>query len=174
MKTFDEVLAMSPGEGWLHDSEARLLWKCCEQTIGPILEVGCYVGRSTSFLTAFGRQVYCVDPFSNFNSDDMSGDTIEQKFLANMKRMGATNFMLFRQHVETWIPMPVGLAYLDGDHTYQGTWNQIKAAQKCSPNIIAIHDVNDHGDGKMIKRAALEALGPWNERVERLAVWNIK
>jgi hypothetical protein len=65
------------------------------------------------------------------------------------------------------------LAYLDGDHTYQGTYNQIKVAQRCLPSIIAIHDVNDNGGGKMIKEAALSLLGPWNERVERLAVWTI-
>lgn len=174
MMTFDETLALAPGEGWLHESEARLLWQCCEKTEGPILEVGCYVGKSTCILTAFERPVYCVDPFCNFNSDDMSGDSIEQRFLFNMNKRGITNFTLFRRHVETWIPMPVGFAYLDGDHTYQGTVNQIRVAKQCKPSVIAIHDVNDYGDGMMIKKAAIALLGPWDERVERLAVWNLK
>ncbi len=173
-RSFAEVLATCPGEGWLHIEEAQLLWKCCEETVGPILEVGCYCGRSTVFLAAHGRQVYCVDPFAGFNCDDPTGDGIAQRFLESMVFNNITNVTQFRMRVEDWEPMPVGFAYLDGDHTYQGTIDQIKVAQKCSPRIIAIHDVNDYGAGRKIKQAAVELLGAWDERVARLAVWRLK
>lgn len=172
MPTFDEVYSTLPGNGWLSESEARLLWKCCECSDGPILEVGCHKGRSTVLLASFGRTVWCVDPFDRF-SDSESGESIRNEFLHNIVER-CISVVLKRMKIEeaaSELPM-VGLAYLDGDHTYDGTVNQIRAAIGCSANIIAIHDVNDSGGGLEVKRAALDELGAWDERVERLAVWH--
>lgn len=80
---------------------------------------------------------------------------------------------VFPIKIDDWTPRPVGLAYLDGDHTYEGTLRQLAAAKACQAKIIAIHDVNDSGGGQTIRDAALKAIGPWNERVERLAWWEV-
>lgn len=172
--TFDERFDNLPADGWLSKPEAELLWRCCERTDNAILEVGCYHGRSTCLLATFGRLVYCVDPFKGFNDDDPDGVNAFVAFTKTIMRRKLTQYVqLFNMKIEKWEPHPVGLAYLDGDHTFQGTLNQIEVAKRCGAKVIAIHDVNDFGEGRMVKRAALQLLGPWHERVERLAVWNL-
>ena len=170
--TFDEVYETLPGNGWLSRSEAELLYRSAKAATGYILEVGCFEGRSTVLLASLGRPVYAVDPFDGFHSE-LSGDEICRRFTVNLVSRGIHNVHLYHYKVEDKeLELPrMGFAYLDGDHTYYGTRLQIGKAKLCGAKVIAIHDVNDSGDGANIKRAALEMLGPWDERVERLAVW---
>ena len=156
--------------GWLTDIEANLLFKYAEQCKGPILEVGCFKGRSTVVLAQTGRQIYSVDPFKNFAKYDPTGDDIEKCFRQNTKDLA--NVELFVMSIEDWAIRPVGFAYLDGNHTYQGTASQIAVARQCFPTYIAAHDVNDSGGGLHVKMACLDALGPWIERSGRLAIFN--
>lgn len=172
--TFEEVYEQIPGNGWLSRGEAELLWRVATACEGEILEVGCYQGRSTCLLASTGRPVYAVDPFADFDDSDKTGDKTEALFLENIHSRGLVNVQLFRMPIMLWETRPVGLAYLDGDHTYFGTIEQINVARLCKPSVIAIHDVNDSGDGLDIQRAAVRLLGPWQERVERLAVWEVK
>lgn len=181
MKTFDEVYATLP-DGWLTEPEARVLWEYARRTEGPILEVGCYKGRSTVLLASLGRPVYCVDPFAGFDDGDPTGLKTKEAFVSNMIRRGHVisfhqalegheDIILCPKRVEEWKARPVGFAYLDGDHTYEGTHDQIGKAWECNPKVIAVHDVNDSGGGLDVKRACLELLGPWSHREGRLAVW---
>lgn len=174
-KTFDEVYVQLPGNGWLTEDEARLLWLCCEKTDGPILEVGCFEGRSTCLLASFGREVHSVDPFKGFSTEDPDGSKAHRAFVDNVLGRNLHNVTLHKMRVEDWEPdhdlEQIGLAYLDGDHTYDGTVEQIKKALTLKPAVIAIHDVNDSGGGAEIKRAALSMLGPWDLRAGRLAAW---
>lgn len=171
--TFDEVYETLPGNGWLNKDEAKLLWEWANKQYLPIiLEVGVYEGRSTCLLSKVdGSHVICVDPFDGF-AEGRSGDEVEAEFRANVSGRKLSNVELFRGRIEDWSQLPVDMAYLDGDHTPDGTRRQIEIALKCSASMIAIHDVNDSGDGLMIKEVTLKMLGPWNERVGRLAVWS--
>ncbi len=182
---FDALFDSLP-DGWLSKPEAEVLWKWVNLTEGPILEVGCYKGRSTILLAATGRAVCTVDPFNNFDSDDPGGMRIYREFYANVLERGVSiavtgegddgpapsGVTLWRQRIEDWAPRPIGFAYLDGDHTFDGTVAQVRTALACGASVIAAHDVNDRGEGKVVKRACLAHLGPWTERVERLAVWD--
>lgn len=188
-RTFEEVYETLPGTGWLTKEEARILWDCCERTRGPILEVGCYEGRSTVLLASHRRkeylyandcglspqradyQILVVDPFKGFSDTDPLGVHTETRLWSNLGERSLDNVMVYRTKIEDWEPREVSFAYLDGNHTYQGTKDQIVRAIQCNPVIIAIHDVNDTGDGVEVKRAAVEMLGVWDYRVERLAVW---
>lgn len=170
--TFEKLFESLP-TGWLTEVEARLLWDCVTRTEGDILEVGCYFGRSTVLLAASGRQVHSVDPFGDDFSTDLKGDEIYKRFQQNLHTRSIDNVCHYRQKIENWQVTPCGLCYLDGDHTYDGTKLQIWKAQWCRPKIIAVHDVNDNGGGVEVKRACLEMLGPWKERVERLAMWEV-
>lgn len=150
---FETLFASLPSDGWLDREEAELLLYAAKQTIGTILEVGCYYGRSTIVLASLGRPIICVDPFSNFNTEDPSGDKIEAGFLSNLKERGITNVSLVRKKIEEWMPTSVGFAYLDGDHTYLGTVSQIKTAISCRASYVCIHDYGKRGDGRKIKEA---------------------
>jgi hypothetical protein len=172
---FDELYDSLPSHGWLTYNEARLLYDTAEPTSGPILEVGSYQGRSTCLLASLGRPVLAIDPFDGFHSE-LSGNDIYAALVANLQQRGyRDNVLIFRQKIEQWrsvIGNPqIGFAYLDGDHTYEGTLAQIVKTLELKVPVIAMHDVNDSGDGLQVKRAALEMLGSWTERVERLAVW---
>lgn len=170
-KTFEEVFASLPSDGWLSKEEARLLLSTAEKTSGPILEVGSYMGRSTCLLARLRRLIYAVDPWDDTFNTEKKGEETFHRFCENVAALEGAQVWPFRTRVEDWPHRNVGFAYLDGDHTYQGTVKQIEKALLCSPSAIAIHDVNDSGDGLDIKRAALQLLGPWTERKERLAVW---
>ena len=172
---FEDVFYYLPKNGWLSKPEAKLLWDVAGDSDGPILEVGCYHGRSTCLLAALGRPVHAVDPFANFDDGDPSGDKIQDAFVENLcSRNLFGNVCLYRQSVESWTPRPCGFAYLDGDHTYDGTLRQVEKALACGARMIAAHDVNDDGGGKDVRDACLKLLGPWQERVERLAWWEVK
>jgi len=174
MKTFEEVFESLPGNGWLTEGEARLLWAFAGQFEGSILEVGCYEGRSTVLLANLGRTLWCVDPFDGF-ADGRTGEEVHDKWFANVYGRNMTDVHLVRLKIEDWLyPIPVKFAYLDGDHTAEGTRKQIEVALSCGAEGITIHDVNDSGGGLPIKEVALEMLGPWESRVERLATWRVK
>jgi hypothetical protein len=174
MATFNEIYETLPGTGWLTREEAELLWRYTGIAQGTILEVGCYHGRSTVLLASHGYEVYAVDPFSGFSTEDPSGEKTHRAFLENLKERKLRNVTLFAGPIEEWEPMPVALAYLDGDHSYEGTLRQIDKALLCHPKYIAIHDVNDSGGGLEVKRAASRKLGAWKERRGRLAIWKMK
>lgn len=150
---FDKLFDSLPADGWLTRQEATLLLKSVNETKDTILEVGCYYGRSTILLASVGRPVISVDPFSNFNTDDPKGDRIEEGFLHNLERRGIQNVTLFRQRIEDWKGLSIGFGYLDGNHTYQGTINQLAIAVDCGATEICIHDYANQGGGKEIKRA---------------------
>ncbi len=181
---FDLVWPTMPGTGWLTRAEASLLWDYATKVplSGTILEVGSYHGRGTCLLASTGRRVIAVDPFAGFDSADPDGGLAYAGLVRNLTERGLRDRVtICRCRVEDWPAVPVDMAYLDGDHTYAGTHKQIDVALSslltkstlCRAKIVAVHDVNDSGDGAEIKRACIERLGPWAVRVERLAVWNV-
>lgn len=171
IKTFEDAFSGVPSHGWLTVDEAHLLYRTAQKTSGPILEVGCYYGRSTVLLAGLGRVIHAVDPFLGFSNKDPSGDVAKKSFLKNTEAF--PDVVLHKKDIRCWKPRPCGFAYLDGDHTYTGTVSQIKVALKCDPSWIAVHDVNDKGGGLEVKRACVELLGQWTERENRLAVFKV-
>lgn len=173
---FFPVYESLTGDGWLTVDEAFLLWNEAGRTTGDIVEVGCYKGRSSMLLAQTGRILHCVDPWDDSFSSTETGAAVFARFLANIRTtpLGGENVRWYRMKVEEWTPVPAGFVYLDGDHTYEGTVRQIEQALLCRPSGVGIHDVNDRGDGALIKRAALTRLGGWNQRVGRLAVWRLR
>ncbi len=77
--------------------------------------------------------------------------------------------VLYRQRIEDWkAPFPIGFAYLDGDHTFEGTKAQINAARAAGAPVVCIHDYAEEGGGKLVKEA-IESMGLTVEaRVERM------
>lgn len=153
-----ELFDSLPKEGWLSWEEACLLWSATQLTEGPILEVGCYYGRSTCLLAALGRAVCSVDPFANFDSDDPSGERVKAAWIATVIQRGLDNAFLSHMPIESFQSALVyPFAYLDGDHTYQGTLNQINAAIRLGAERICLHDYEDNGGGREIVRAVADS-----------------
>lgn len=173
MKTFDEVYENMPGNGWLTKEEAELLWKTMSAVSGNILEVGCFEGRSTVLLASTGNMVLAVDPFAGFNTEDPTGERTAGRFLDNIKSRGLHNVCHYGVRVEEFGGVSAEAAFLDGDHSRVGTKAQIEAALTAGAKTIAIHDVEDSGDGAVVRDVAVQMLGPWQEKAGRLAVWRI-
>ena len=73
------------------------------------------------------------------------------------------NVHLHRRKIEDWFPMFVfGFAYLDGDHTYEGTLAQIDKATVAGVRTFCIHDYAQEGGGvnivKAIQKRGLEVV----------------
>ncbi len=177
---FRKAFASLP-DGWLTEDEALLLVDYASRTTGRIVEFGNYLGRSACLLgrlyddphwtadTEY-RAVQCVDPWGDFGLPQLTGNEVFSRFKSAV--VDLPNVVIFRGRVEDWEPAPAGFVYCDGDHSYEGTLAQVRKALACDPQVIAAHDVNDTGGGVHVKRACLELLGPWTERVGRLAVWD--
>lgn len=176
--TFKDAYSRSPAAGWLTEPEAQLLWETARATEGWIVEVGSYQGRSTCLLAQLHWPLLCIDPWDNNFDTDLTGDEVFARFRANIKQLREADprvdIHVCRGLVGATQPIGAGFVYLDGDHTFQGTTEQISFALRCRPQAIAAHDVNDSGAGNEVKRACLDLLGPWQQRVERLAVWYLK
>lgn len=170
----DQLYDSLPSNGWLTREEAELLWEVANEADGDILEVGSYHGRSTCLLGNTGRRVYAVDPFEGFSTEDPSGHETCRTLIANLLQRNLQNVEVFSRTLAEWPRRSVNFAYLDGDHTAKGTEEQISVALACGARIIAIHDVNDSGDGRIVRDVALKFLGPWRRRVGRLAVWIVR
>lgn len=141
LEEFKVIYDQIPGNGWLSENEAKLLWFAVTQSTGPILEVGCYQGRSTCLLAATLRPVYAVDPFNDEFDDTNPGEVLLTKFKDNLLQRNLHNVQLYRQKIKDWKPQPVNFAYLDGDHTYPGTLEQITIATRlCNATHVCIHD----------------------------------
>ena len=169
-RSFDEVYETIPGTGWLTRPEADLLWRVSGRLPGRIIEVGAYHGRSTVLLAAHGRPVIAIDPFSGFDSDDPTGESTYEKFVSNLLCRGIRNVELIRRRVEDVSATPgAGFAYLDGDHTYEGTMAQIGFACACGAEEVCIHDFVDSGGGAEVVRAARDWRLEVVEVVERMA-----
>ncbi len=169
-------------QGWLSLEEALLLTAAAQVATrsNPLIEVGSYYGRASVLLAESASNmdlsVYCIDPWEDCGDfrygPNVTGEEVYQAFLENTK--GYPKVYHKRMRVEDWHPIPADFVYLDGDHSYKGTLAQCQKALECRPYTIAAHDVNDTGGGMEVKRAVLEVLGPWSERVEKLAVWRLK
>lgn len=174
IEQFLEAFDKCPSHGWLAIDEAMLLVSTAEKTQGPIVEVGCYQGRSACLLGQLGRTIHCVDPWDNNFSSDYPGEEIYRKFLANVQGIEPPiHVVSHRTKVEEWEPIPAEFVYLDGDHTYEGTLSQIKQALRCRPKYIAIHDISNGGDGQHIYRAAKNLLGEYRALRGTLGVWKV-
>jgi hypothetical protein len=171
--TFADVYDGLP-DGWLTRDEAELLWRYASRAAGPFVEVGSYNGRSSVLLGSVAlakeTRLYCVDPWPNDFGDAVSGDERFRRWQDNTRDLPV---IAMRMRVEEWLPIRASLLYLDGDHTYQGTLSQTLQALRCHPDYVLVHDCNDVGEGAEVRRACLEILGPWHERVERLAAWEV-
>lgn len=175
---FRQTFASLPSDGWLSELEALLLVDYASRTTHHMLEFGSYCGRSAKLLGTLAalteRELHCVDPWGDFGLPSKTGDQALEEFKTNIAGLPVG---WWRSRVEDWKHpqhWSYGFIYCDGDHSYEGTLAQLRKAAELEPLIIAVHDVNDSGGGKKVKQACLELLGEWKERVERLAVWEVR
>jgi hypothetical protein len=117
--------SISPEEG------TRLRELAAGVTEGVIVEVGSWRGRSTYALSTGAKEggnapVYAIDPHEEFDGifGGEFGPRDRRAFFRNMLRTGSwENVRLVNLSSEVVTPgwtRPVGMLWIDGDHTYEG------------------------------------------------------
>lgn len=120
---------------------------------GPVVEVGCYKGRSASqfgvVCKELGRHLICVDPWIDGSKPfgEQSGDEVFQDFLDNMNACGLECDKDFTVHrlpsVEAAAKVEsASLVFIDGNHEYEHPLNDFKAwiSKVVSGGLFMAHD----------------------------------
>ena len=121
--------------GWMNDEELATLKALCSGK-GDVLEIGCYCGRSTrAILESAGGLVVAIDPLHRNgwmpHWPDPEGVILDSH--AYMSRLVAEYpqrliaFSCFSNEVFKLFRRSVDVLFIDADHSYQSTMNEIDA-----------------------------------------------
>jgi hypothetical protein len=143
-------------EGMLSNEETLALYTLAQAVRRPdcIVEVGSYRGRSTAALAAGARPsgvaVYAIEPHEPFTGilGGQFGPEDRKQFFRNMLRSRSTDEVrlvnLSSEIVAQGWQKPVGLLWLDGDHSYAGVRRDFEAWEPHLSDAVtvALHDSN--------------------------------
>lgn len=148
--------------GWTTPNELAWLYFVAQE-MDSIVEIGCWMGRSTDALLAGCKgTVWAVDHFKGSKTEREAGhqrakrEDIGKIFLKNVGYH--KNLKLLKmdslEAVKRFEDKSIDMVFIDGGHTYEEVKTDIKAWLPKAKNLICGHDYT--GD---IKRAVDEVLG---------------
>lgn len=129
----------APNNGSVFHNEGQILFGLAHKLYCPILEIGAMNGISTRYLheglfkrgSSSAPLLYSVDIRHQWPEDP------DWPLRVRVER-------------SSWgykCPAVVGLAYIDGDHTYKGVRADIRTALRCGAPRILLHDCSPVFDG---------------------------
>jgi predicted O-methyltransferase YrrM len=150
-------------EGFLSPNEIRFLalLAACPTTKGEILEIGSFKGKSTVVLAkaaalTLNPKVVAVDPMtapSITDPDLKNAASSLADFQANLRQHNVAEQVEFHctfshELAKTWV-RPLRLLWIDADHTYQGTKQDLDlfAPHLADGAIVSFHDVLHEFEG---------------------------
>lgn len=140
-----------------HMSEPQMIeldrWVRRLRVRGPVVEVGCYKGRSAAqfgvVCQELGRHLICIDPWIDGSKPfgEQTGDEVFQDFLDNMQACGLERDKDFTVHHMTSVDAvnevdSAALIFIDGDHENGNPLRDFQAwlPKVVSGGMIASHD----------------------------------
>lgn len=151
-------------EGWLSPEEGAALAQYAQG--GRVLEIGCYLGRSTVCLAQTARSVLSVDPFDG-RATTAPRDTLEhyKQNLDNHRRQAEVEWLrgTSADVLPTLSDDPgFDLIFIDGDHAYETVRHDVAQARRllARGGLIALHDY---------RKSPGEYDGHWDPGVTRAA-----
>jgi MMP 1-O-methyltransferase len=152
-------------EGMISDAEVTGLMELASAVPADacIVEIGSYRGRSTSALAlgANGAPVYAIEPHESFEGvyGGQFGPADRRAFFENLLRVGVVEKVrlvnLSSEVVREGWTRPVGLLWIDGDHTLEGVRRDFESWERfLQPGgVVAFHDAldPDGGPAKLIE-----------------------
>lgn len=132
---------------WDHRPTARRLYHLAASGPGEgaIVEIGSFLGNSTIFLAASGRDtVHAIDPHDEQSMTQVPGEeSTSAQFLANLERFDVRDRVVYHrttsvEAADGWEGGPVRLLFIDGLHTYDAVRDDYRAWQ---PHLAAEHVV---------------------------------
>jgi predicted O-methyltransferase YrrM len=122
-----------------------------------IVEIGSYRGRSTSALAlgANGAPVYAIEPHESFEGvyGGQFGPADRRAFFENLLEVGVVEKVrlvnLSSEVVCRGWRRPIGLLWIDGDHTLDGVRRDFEAWERFlrPGGVVAFHDALDPDGG---------------------------
>lgn len=125
-------------DGWMTPLE--LSWLAQQATTkSTIIEVGCFVGRSTRALAEHALGVvYAVDPWSDSWHESVTSHAgapldLIQRYPVPMQAFlrhtwGLTNLFIYRGTLETLPHLRADMVFIDGDHSYDAVARDLDRA----------------------------------------------
>src|SRR4249920_1799043 len=152
-------------EGMVSDAEAAKLMVLAAGVPEDacIVEVGSYRGRSTCALAvgADGARVYAIEPHESFAGGlgGAFGPPARRAFFENLLRVGVVEKVrlvnLSAEVVCKGWTLPIGLLWIDGDHSEEGVRRDFGAFEPFlrPGGVVAFHDARDPegGPAKLIE-----------------------
>ena len=133
--------------GQYRRGEAAFLYELARRK-GQIVEIGCYMGRSTAILlqaaAVWGAEVTTIDPFVKLPND--VPEASPQIWRRNLKQQGLTpgTLIVERSHqaVLEW-KGEIALLFIDGDHGYEGVRADLEDWTRHVQvgGVVALHDM---------------------------------
>jgi predicted O-methyltransferase YrrM len=160
-------------EGMVSDAEATKLMDLASAVPDGacIVEVGSYRGRSTCALAvgANGARVYAIEPHESFEGvlGGSFGPPDRRAFFENLLRVGVVEKVrlvnLSAEIVCKGWTLPIGLLWIDGDHTEEGVRRDFEAFESfLQPGgVVAFHDARDPEGGPAKLVGELRASGAY-------------
>jgi predicted O-methyltransferase YrrM len=146
-------------QGMISEAEVGALMRLASE-VSPdacILEVGSYRGRSTSALAlgANGAPVYAIEPHEAFEGiyGGQFGPQDRRAFFENLLHVGVVEKVrlvnLSSEVVCKGWNRPIGLLWIDGDHTLEGVRRDFEAWEPFlrPGGVVAFHDAHDPDGG---------------------------
>jgi len=135
----------------LSNKEGEKLAELSFQAKEKIVEIGALHGKSTSYLAQGGHDVYSIDLWDMVSADDIRKEDYKdpENYQNFLKKTNAFENVIpikgsSKEIAKIW-RMPIGLLFIDGDHTYEGAKSDY---HNYSPfiidgGILAMHDYHN-------------------------------
>jgi SAM-dependent methyltransferase len=160
--------------GWFPEETQEALDRIIkEHNIKSVLEVGCFLGKSTSFIAKRVETVTVVDPFVKWEDKERPNGDIEKyggkdfyvAFVNNMINARVLDkITIVRANSIEALPILhdavrdiADLIYIDALHDYRSVHRDIKNYLSLKPKIICGDDYDDNWPG--VKKAVDEIFG---------------
>lgn len=129
-------------EDWFGEPSCRAVYRLVQSTHGlhgRVVEVGCWEGRSTSFIAqaAWPETVHAVDTWQGSPGEisaDLAGEPgrdVFATFTENMAELTRGNYEAHRMGWRDYFDSdrgPIRFLHIDAEHTYQEVHDNIEAA----------------------------------------------
>lgn len=164
-------------------SELELQWlRDQAKSRYAIVEIGCWIGRSTSALASTPGFVLCIDDWSGTNRGFMPTDVHNlpnggfDEFVSNMGNLGLMGKVIPLRANSQWVsilfPTPCfDMIFIDGDHKYGSVYIDISFWNKTlkSGGLLCGHNYEPCWKDDVVR--AVDELVPERKLVPDTSIW---